>query len=153
MQQVQNNNSSGNQQRIYRPTFTQDSKKMTVKYYDGSTWKTTVFSNDEDEDRIAQHLTKFFNKNVSSKNNGSISSGDMLLAWMQAKSKNTPVRHFLSRNKYTTSSSIINIGMMDELDKMIQTACQENSNGGTDVTQKEQFCIMDALANWFRDDD
>ena len=128
---------------LRRPVYTQNKKDMQVTYYDGQKWQKTAFDNDNKLGLIAQDLTKFFNKNAL-QNHGKISSEKMLSAWLQTKGKNTP-----SKYMYTPGDAIVIAFKMNELNEMIKTACSENSEGGTDVVQNEQFAIMSALANWF----
>lgn len=124
---------------------------MDVKYYDGSKWQKTVFDNKDKFNIMAQDLTVFIRTNAC-KNGGKISSEDMLNAWLQTKSKNAPfgVRDMtFGIHSYSAGKDQIQIAKINELNEMIQTACQSNSQGGTYVTPEEQYSIMNALANWF----
>lgn len=134
---------------LRRPVYTQNKKDMQVTYYDGQKWQKTAFDNDNKLGLIAQDLTKFFNKNAL-QNHGKISSEKMLSAWLQTKGKNTPTNgKYMSTPGYNSDKAIVIAFKMNELNEMIKTACSENSEGGTDVVQNEQFAIMSALANWF----
>ena len=134
---------------IRRPIYKEDKNGMKVKYYDGSKWQNMELENQYKEHKIAQELTKFFNKNAFN-NHGKISSEAMLSAWLSAQGDAPLAENDLRDSwSYNTQRTVIRSTKIERLDSMIKTACQEGSDGGSDVTQVEQFAIMKALANWF----
>lgn len=134
--------------KVYRPVYKQNNKQMDVTFYNGSQNQKMVLENKHKEHQVAQELVKFFNAKAT-KNGGKIQSGDMLTAWLSAQGCLPMAEDDLSSISYNSDKAITRTEKIKRLDAMIQTACQDNSEGGTYVVQSEQFAILKALANWF----
>ena len=124
-------------------------KECLIKYYDGAKWQERFVRNS-----IPVEVTKVIKELAFKdfdKNHGTIKRKDAIMALQRiydAKDCVTPEK-FNSQEKEKVVLSDAERAELSAVKDLFELYMDKDSDGGEDITQKEQFAIMKTIGDWY----
>ena len=124
-------------------------KECLIKYYDGAKWQERFVRNS-----IPVEVTKVIRELAFKdleKNHGTIKRKDAIMALQRiydAKDCVTPEK-FNSQEKEKVVLSDAERAELSAVKDLFELYMDKDSDGGEDITQKEQFAIMKTIGDWY----
>ena len=133
-------NVTNNRQRqiLRRPSYKSSEKGMQVTFFNGKNWEKAIF-----DDKLPQEITKGIH-NLAFKNHGNITRKDAI-SLLQSLFQNNDENYV----DLAHSEAQIYGGRLTSVKDLFELYMDKSSDGGENITQKEQFQIMKTIKNWY----
>ena len=123
---------------LRRPSYKSSKKGMQVTFFNGKNWEKAIF-----DDKLPQEITKGIH-NLAFKNHGNITRKDAI-SLLQSLFQNNDENYV----DLAYSEAQIYGGRLTSVKDLFELYMDKSSDGGENITQKEQFQIMKTIKNWY----
>ena len=135
-----NVNNNRQTQILRRPSYKSSEERMQVTFFNGKNWEKAIF-----DDKLPQEITKGIH-NLAFKNHGNITRKDAI-SLLQSLFQNNDENYVDLAHAHAEAE--IYGGRLTSVKDLFELYMDKSSDGGENITQKEQFQIMKTIKNWY----